>query len=313
MLARLQACLVCAALAAAAAWSAWAWQRGLPLWAGLGGLLLTLAPHAPVLALEFLLLALLGRDAQAPHAGVAALIRAWGGEVLAGWRVFGWRQPFAAGRQADVPGRPGQTGVLLIHGLLCNRGVWSPWLIRLRQAGVPCVALTLAPVFGRIETGLPAIEAAVARLQRETGQPPLLVGHSMGGLAARAWLAAQPDAAAADARVRGVVTVGAPHQGSWLARWAWSANARQMRPGSAWLAALAAQESAARRALFTCFYGHADNLVFPAGNATLAGADNRHLPGVAHLQMLFVPAVLAEVLRRVAPDPPAPSPGAIMN
>jgi hypothetical protein len=40
--------------------------------------------------------------------------------------------------------------------------------------------------------------------------------------------------------------------------------------------------------------------VFPATTATLAGADNRHLPAVAHVAMLEHPAVWAEVLRRVA-------------
>ena len=305
MLARLQAGLVFIALGAALAWSGWAWRQGLAPGVWLAGLALALAPHAPVLALEFLLLAWFGRDARAPRATPGQLLRAWAGEVLTGLRVFGWRQPFAADREADVPARPGRTGVLLLHGYVCNRGLWAPWLRRLRQAGVPCRALSMAPVFGRIETWVPQIEAAVAALQAQTGRPPLLVGHSMGGLAIRAWLAAQPDAAAADARVAGVVTIGTPHHGTWTARLGLSANARQMRLGSPWLKALAEAETPARRARFTCFYGHADNIVFPATMATLDGADNRHVPGAAHLQMVFEAPVLAEVLRRVA----APSPG----
>ena len=313
MLARLQAGLVFTALGAALGWSAWAWLHGVGAMVWLAGLALALLPHAPVLALEFVLLAWLGRDAQAPQASPRHLLRAWAGEVVTGLRVFGWRQPFAANFEADVPGRAGRTGVVLLHGYVCNRGLWAPWLRRLRQAGVPCQALTLAPVFGRIETWAPQIEAAVLALQHATGRPPLLVGHSMGGLAVRAWLAAQPDAAAADARVAGVVTIGTPHQGTWMARLGATANARQMRRGSAWLAALAAAESPARRALFTCFYGHADNIVFPATTATLAGADNRHLPGVAHLQMAFAPAVLAEVLRRVGAAPDAPDPHALTS
>ena len=305
MLARLQAGLVFTALAAALGWSAWAWHHGLGPAAWLAGLALALLPHAPPLALEFGLLAWLGRDARAPPATGGQLLRAWAGEVATSLRVFGWRQPFAADREADVPGQPGRTGVLLLHGYVCNRGLWAPWLRRLRQVGVPCRALSMAPVFGRIETWVPQIEAAVATLQAQTGRPPLLVGHSMGGLAIRAWLAAQPDAAAADARVAGVVTIGTPHHGTWTARLGLSANARQMRLGSPWLKALAEAETAARRARFTCFYGHADNIVFPASTATLDGADNRHVPGAAHLQMVFEAPVLAEVLRRAA----APGPG----
>lgn len=303
MLARLQALLVLLALAAAVAWSAWCWVHGTSPWTWVIGVALALAPHAPVLAIEFGLLAWLGRDPGAPRASALELIHAWAGEVVNGWRVFAWRQPFAADQEPDVPGQPGQpgrTGVLLLHGYVCNRGLWSPWLRLLRQRGVPCTALTLTPVFGSIDDTTPQIEAAVRDLARRTGRPPLIVAHSMGGLAARAWLAAQPDAAAADARVLGVVSIGTPHHGTWMARFGFSTNARQMRQGSRWLQALAAREPPGRAARFTCFYGHADNIVFPACTATLAGADNRHIPATAHVCLAFEPEVLNEVLRRLA-------------
>ena len=297
--ARVQQAVVVAAGTAALLWCIWCWRQGLgPGWWALG-LLLALAPQAPVLALEFVLLAVLGGDPAVPRPSRRQLLQAWWGEVLVAWQVFGWRQPFAADHEPDVPGQPGRTGVVLLHGYVCNRGIWAPWLRQLRAAGVPCLAISMSPPFASIDSCQPAIDAAVQALTRSTGRPPLLVGHSMGGLSARAWLAGQPDAAAADARVAGVVTVGTPHRGTWSARLGFTTNTRQMRIGSRWLVALAARESAARRARFTCFYGHADNLVFPAGQATLADADNRHLAGVAHVAMLFEPAVLAEVLRRV--------------
>ena len=312
MLTLLQRVLVLASVTAALAWLAWCWYAGLGLGWAIGGVVLVLLPQAPVLALEFALLAALGRDAAAPRASAGQLLRAWGGEVLASWQVFGWRQPFHADREADVAGEPalgdgatpkeggprvGRTGVLLLHGYGCNRGLWAPWLRQLRAHGVPTVALSLAPAFGRIDDWVPAIEAAVAALTARTGRPPLLVAHSMGGLAARAWLASHADPAQADARVRQVVTIGTPHHGTWMARFGHTPNARQMRQGHRWLAELAAREPAARSARFTCFYGHADNIVFPASMATLPGADNRHLAGVAHVAMAFRPEVFNEVLR----------------
>lgn len=296
MLARLQRWMVAASVLAALAWLAFSVRAGLPGWAIAGGSLLALLPTAPVLALEFVLLAIAGRDAAVPRASALDLLRAWAGEVVAAWRVFSHDQPFFADAEPDVPGAPGRTGVLLVHGYFCNRGVWRPWLRRCRALGQPCTALTLEPAFGEIDTWVPAIAAAVARLQQATGRPPLVVAHSMGGLATRAWLAATPGAAL---QVRHVITVGTPHQGTWMARFGHTRNARQMRIGGPWLAALAGAPAAAPAALFTCFHGHADNIVFPASTATLPGADNRHLAGVAHVAMLEHPAVWTEVLRRL--------------
>ncbi len=297
MLARLQLSMLAATLVAALAWLGFSWQAGLGPVATAAGLLLALLPTAPVLALEFGLLAAFGRDPAAPRASAAELLRAWAGEVLAAWRVFSRDQPLFADAEPDVPGVAGRTGVLLVHGFFCNRGVWRPWLPRLRALGVPCTALTLEPAFGHIDDWVPAIDAAVAALQRSTGRPPLVVAHSMGGLATRAWLAAHPDAAA---RVQHVITIATPHRGTWMARFGHTVNGRQMRMGGAWLAALARAEPVQRRPGFTCFYGHADNIVFPASTATLPGADNRHLRAVAHVAMVQHPAVWAEVLQQVA-------------
>jgi len=325
MLAHWQRIGVIASLGVAAAWLAWCLHAGLGVGTAAVGVALAWLPPAGVLALEFGLLAIWGRDRSAPRASAGQWLRAYVGEVWVFWQVFGWRQPFRADHEADhLPDHPpdhlphhppaylpepgdgpraaaeGRTAVLLLHGYCCNRGLWAPWLRQLRARGVPCRALTMEPVFGRIDDWVPAIEAAVTTLTRQTGRPPVLVAHSMGGLAVRAWLAAQPDAAAADARVPRVVTIATPHHGTWLARFAHTPNARQMRRGHPWLATLAGAENAARRARFTCFYGHTDNVVFPASTATLAGADNRHLAGVAHVAMAFHPEVFDEVLRLLA-------------
>ncbi|WP_343051219.1 esterase/lipase family protein [Pseudaquabacterium terrae] len=269
--------------------------------------LLILLPHAPVLAAEFLLLAAFGDHRPAPRPTPGALLRAWLGEVLWGIQTFGWRQPFRADAEPDH--LPQQTsaaaprrGLLLVHGFVCNRGLWNPWMRRLRAADVPFIAVTLEPAFGSIDDYAESIDAAVRRLQSTTGAPPLIVAHSMGGLAVRRWL----QRSEAHRCCAGVVTIGSPHHGTWLARFAFSHNGRQMRRGSRWLAALA-DGPAAAAVPFTCYYGHCDNIVFPAATATLPGADNRHLPGLAHVHLLSSPTVFTEVMNRVRPARPGES------
>jgi triacylglycerol esterase/lipase EstA (alpha/beta hydrolase family) len=140
-------------------------------------------------------------------------------------------------------------------------------------------------------------------MTQATGKPPLLVGHSMGGLAVRAWLRDHD----ADARVHGVVTIGTPHHGTWLGRFGFAPNAQQMRWQSPWLLQLVAAEPAQRYRRFTCFWGHCDNIVFPASTATLPGADNRHLRSHAHVHLLRHPQVLNTVLQRLAEDEAQPA------
>jgi triacylglycerol lipase len=155
---------------------------------------------------------------------------------------------------------------------------------------VPFVAVNLEPVFGAVDDYVPILEAAVNRLERATGLAPFIVAHSMGGLAVRAWMASCPSP-----RVAHVVTIGTPHRGTWLARFSLSANGLQMRQNSAWLQALTANDGLGF-ARFTCFYSHCDNIVFPTSTATLPGADNRHVPGSAHVHLAFQEAVVSEVL-----------------
>ena len=208
--------------------------------------------------------------------------------------VFCWRQPFFSQRYPNqLQGHTDRRGVLLIHGFVCNRGLWNHWLQRLHQRNVPVIALNLEPVFGGIDEYKSAIEEAITQLERATGQPPVVVAHSMGGLALRAWWAHSKDTH----RVHRAITLGTPHHGTWLARFALTRNSQQMRRASRWLQALAAHEPAEQARHFTCFYSHCDNIVFPPTTATLAGADNRHLPGVAHVHMVGHPEPWNELLR----------------
>lgn len=294
-LARLQQCIVAGLLLATALWIAW--SHTLSIAVVMAGTLLLLFGHAAFLAIEFALAHWLNRTDPAPRASMWALVGAWFTESTTATRVFLWRQPFRShawpDQTAPLPtGQPGQRGVVFIHGFVCNRGLWNPWLARLHAEGRAFVAVNLEPVFGSIDDYTTIIEDAVVKLERATGCPPLLVCHSMGGLAARAWLRKYK----ADDRVAHVVTIGTPHHGTWLARFSHVPNGRQMRPGKGWLAQLREDEPAGRNRLFTCYYSNCDNIVLPASTATLPGADNRFVPGAPHVAMAFDARVMESVL-----------------
>jgi len=249
------------------------------------------AGHAWVLALEFLVLGAVASGDAVPVATPGQRLRAWVAEVIQGWRVFAWRQPF---RWRQVPDRlcgegvPGRRGVVLVHGFVCNRGFWTPWLHRLRAEGRAVMAVNLEPVFGSIDAYAPVIEAAVRRVRAATGRPPVLVCHSMGGLVARAWLRQQGrnDVAAH------VVTIGSPHRGTWLANLGYVPSSVQMRIDSDWIKELGRGWGLQEGARFTCWYSNCDNIVMPPSTATLPGADNRLLPGAAHIDLAFRPQVM---------------------
>jgi triacylglycerol esterase/lipase EstA (alpha/beta hydrolase family) len=267
-----------------------------------GGALLILFGHSVFLALEYVALHFINRADPAPPASVGDLVRAWWVETFMALLVFCWRQPFLSNRVPDhcLPqsAQQGRRGVVFIHGFMCNRGLWTPWLRQLRAEGRAFVAVNLEPVFGSIDDYVPLVDAAVARVTAATGLPPVLVCHSMGGLAARAWLRARD----ADARVRHIVTIGTPHHGTWPARFSHVANGRQMRQGGLWLRQLAQDEPPQRAARFTCWYSSCDNIVFPASTATLRGALNHHVAGVAHMALAVSPAVMVQTLDSLRRD-----------
>jgi predicted alpha/beta hydrolase family esterase len=316
MLARLLQFITLGLLTTAAGVFAWQWGAGRPGWAVLAAAAI-LGLHSLLLAIELLLVHLThGRD-PAPRAAAGQLLRAWWAETIVAVKVFAWRQPFRSRRWPDrVPAMTSHgaaftqgRGVVLVHGFVCNRGVWNPWLERLTAGDVPFVAPSLEPVFGSIDAYLAQIDAAVLRLEQATGQPPVVVAHSMGGLAVRRWLAETARSGGPGLRVAHVITLGTPHQGTWLARLAVTRNSRQMRQLSGWLRTLAEREAPTLPAHFTCFYSHADNIVFPPSTATLPGANNVFLTAVAHVEMVDRPEPWQVLQHWLQQTPPAQPPG----
>ena len=294
MLATLQKTITLSLLAAAISWLAYFSSRS--PWLALGGFLAIALGYTGFLAIEFIALRFVNASDPAPQPTWKELLTAWWGESKTAPQVFCWRQPFrtqAVPDQLTAPAaRKGQRGVVFIHGFFCNRALWTPYLKRLQGSGHAFVAVSLEPVFGSIDDYVPQIDEAVLQVTQATGLSPLVVCHSMGGLAVRAWLKIMR----AENRVYHVVTIGTPHYGTWLARFGFGPNNLQMRLLSEWNSQLDHDMPEGRHALFTCWYSNADNIVFPTSTATLAGADNRLVRGAAHVQLAFLPEVVAGTL-----------------
>lgn len=256
------------------------------------GVAAPIAVHAAIVAIDFAI----ARYAASPvpaqfRIGVAGSVVLYLREFADSFRAFQVALPWFAGRPLPgeqargwAPGSP--LPVLLIHGYACNRQVWRPLARWLAARGHPVDAIDLEPLFASIDDYAPLIEQAVQHAMLRTGAPRIaLVCHSMGGLAARAWLRA--GGAGAVARVAAIVTLGTPHRGTFHARFGQGKNARQMRIDSDWLRTLAASESASTRRLFTVILSHHDNIVAPQAVQTLPDAHVIELAGVGHLTLAY--------------------------
>lgn len=230
------------------------------------------------------------------------------GEWLAGIRIFLVRQPWTWNKPDLLPLDPGsaiqpQVPVVLVHGYLCNHRIWDDVVTALRARGHTVFAVNLEPVFTSIDRYVPIVEAAVQALMQHTGQPKVaLVGHSMGGLAIRAWMRSE-----GTQNVARVLTLGTPHTGTKLARSAHTPNSKQMQWKSQWLAELAASEGSDIYALMRIAITPQDNIVCPQRAQVLPTIQPVVFEGIGHLQMCTHPPVvqwLVQELGLLSPSKP---------
>ncbi len=224
--------------------------------------------------------------------------RSLAGESLAGIQVFLLRQPwaFAAPRILPATGSQARIPVLLVHGYVCNYRLWDSLTPALRAQGHTVLAINLEPVFASMDDYAALLHDAVQTLCEHTGQDRVaLVGHSMGGLAIRAWMRRH-----GTAQVARVITLGTPHVGTRINALVNTPNARQMAWHSDWLQALAASETQATRSLFRIALSPQDNIVFPQRAQTLQGVTPTVFEGLGHVQLATSAPVRAWVCTELA-------------
>jgi triacylglycerol lipase len=277
---------------------------GAPTWlAVLLGLALPFAVHGVPLAIEFITGALIDRRPGA-RLGPLALARVWLRETWRSFMVFNVDQPWRAGFPEPAIARDRRCAVLFIHGYMCNRATWRPWLLHGGLAGRwNCATVNLEPVYGTVHGYADRIHAAVERLRAGAGVERItLVCHSMGGLAARAYLREHGHHAVAR-----VVTIDSPHHGTLFARLGRGENTRQMELACDYVRKLAASDEPVE---FICFASQHDNMIVPRDNQILACAEAVWFERIGHLSMTDDDSVLAKLIEVVErPRPEAHAPG----
>ncbi len=200
-------------------------------------------------------------------------------------------------RKEDAP------PVLLLHGYICNSGYWHSMSRALAQAGISHSAIDLEPIMASIDDYAPAIHQAVQDLRRDSkAARVVIVAHSMGGLAARAYLRRY-----GCSDIAKIITLGTPHHGTAVAQFGLGLNSRQMHwsaneqegLASPWLRELADSEDSSRRSLFVSVFTHHDNIVAPQTSSFLPGADNIAFGGIGHVALASHPAIQACVIEKI--------------
>jgi pimeloyl-ACP methyl ester carboxylesterase len=256
-----------------------------------------------ITANNFLLAWVYGSDTPTEHRiKFYRWVRLFFSEYKATILTSSWTMPFCSFAKYVAP-NSNTLPVLLVHGYGCNSGQWNAISRQLKMVGITHFAIDMEPVFGNIESYVPIIERAIFRICNETSSSKVVVlAHSMGGLAAMAYLRNH-----GNTHVAKIITLGTPYHGTALAKFGKGINSRQMRRDvdapknthSNWLSDLVKEQTESARECIVSIYSHHDNIIAPQISSHLPGARNIALHAIGHVALLFDATIQELVVQEI--------------
>jgi triacylglycerol lipase len=193
-----------------------------------------------------------------------------------------WRKWWQPRLDPDCNAAP----IILVHGLYHNVSAWTLYRRWLTDAGFSNIILMGYSSWNQsFHELVKRLEQLIAQArERFPDKPPVLIGHSLGGLLARACVQSLEDSS----HIGGVITLGTPHQGSKLAALGLGKLAKSLIYRGPLIKEL---ERVATKADTPCVALHSpiDNMVLPnhALQTTCAGWIHQETAPVGHVAMLY--------------------------
>ena len=239
-----------------------------------------------------------------PDCNILSVLRLWlcftGAEAMRIYSIIHWAivqkknpNPFQAAKNLARP------VVVLVHGLYDKPSSWLLMVYYLEKTGYKVVTFSYKSLKGTNETIVKEFDSFMSLVDASfPEQKRLCIGHSLGGLILRSWLA-QPGN---EAKVSGLITIGSPHKGSRLAVFAPGHVSRCLLPTSTFVESLAAAPALSIPCV--AFVSGEDEMVLPAANLLPPEGWKMVLVGKGgHLAQIFCPRTIKSIIREIAEMP----------
>lgn len=178
---------------------------------------------------------------------------------------------------------PDKEPVLLIHGIFRKQAVFDRMAVHLQQQGWDVYRFDLKP--NNATKGLDELAHQIAdyvETHFKLSQKINLVGLSMGGLVSRYYV----QRLGGVKRVKRLITISSPHNGTWMAYLLPLKGCQQMRPNSVFLQDLNSDLEVLQEVQFASIWTPYDFVIVPGASSQVGVGQEIKLAVLSHFMMV---------------------------